>query len=233
MVKEIAIYLEGGGDKPETLAPFRQGMSTFLNPLVEEARKHRIRWSVIPCGGRSQAYEAFKSALKTDPDTYNVLLVDAEEAVSDREKPWEHLKTRPGDEWTKPAKAKDEHCHLMIVTMETWFLADVPSLTELLKKTKGFDPSVFPAMPPAPRPPRAGDKSAPHKPITFLESKSKSAVNAILRKAFRQTDAGEYRKIDHGAKMLAAIDPDKVRQQCPSCERLFKALGTVLGNKNI
>ena len=229
MVKEIAIYLEGGGDKPETLTPFRQGMSVFLKPLADAAGEKRIRWKIIPCGGRSQTYDAFKNALKTEPDVFNVLLVDAEESVKDRNKPWAHLKQRRGDEWSKPAKATDEQCHLMVVTMETWFLADAEGLAKLFRKTKGFDASAFPAMPVEPSPPKPGESPRPPKPAAFLESKSKSAVNAILKKAFKGTQAGEYRKIDDGARMLKAVDPAKVRKQCPSCERLFLTLEKQLG----
>lgn len=233
MVKEITIYLEGGGNNAETLAPFRQGMSKFLGPLVEEARQRRVRWTIVPCGGRSQAYKAFKAGLKTEPDVHHVLLVDAEETVSDLNNPWEHLKSRIGDEWTKPSKSSNDQCHLMIVTMETWFLADAEAITELFRRTKGFDASVFPAMPAEPPPPREGGNAPPRKPSTFLESKTKAAVNTILKKAFKNTNAGEYRKIDDGARMLGVIDSSKVRKQCPSCERLFKSLGKELGNEAI
>jgi len=229
MVKEIAIYLEGGGDKPETLTPFRRGMNAFLRPLVDAARKKRIRWRIIPCGGRSQTYDAFKNALKTEPDVFNVLLVDAEESVKDRNKPWAHLKQRKGGEWSKPAKATDEQCQLMVVTMETWFLADAEALTNLFRETRGFDASAFPAMPVEPSPPKPGEAPIPPKPATFLESKNKSAVNAIFKKAFKGTQAREYRKIVDGARMLEVVDPAKVRKQCPSCERLFLTLEKQLG----
>ena len=42
MISRIAIYVEGGGDTAQTLAPFRRGMSDFLKPVVDEARKRRI-----------------------------------------------------------------------------------------------------------------------------------------------------------------------------------------------
>jgi hypothetical protein len=233
MVKAIAIYLEGGGHTAETLAPFRQSMSAFLKPLVDVARENRVRWSIIPCGGRSQTFEAFKNGLKMDPNVFNVLLVDAEELVEDAAKPWDHLKQRKGDGWVKPAKAANEHCHMMIVTMETWFLADAEALVKLFKTVKGFDPSAFPKMPADPAPPKHGQKAIAPKPSTFLESKTKAAVNAIFRKAFKGTAAKEYRKIEHGAGILATIDPAKVRKYCPSSDRLFKTLGEKLGNENL
>jgi Domain of unknown function (DUF4276) len=233
MVKEITLYLEGGGTNAETLAPFRQGMSEFLAPLVYKARQQRVRWTIVPCGGRSQAYKAFKAGLKTEPSVHHVLLIDAEETVADRDDPWEHLKSRIGDEWTKPAKSSNDQCHLMIVTMETWFLADAEAITELFRKTKGFDATAFPAMPADPAPPKDGQAGPPKKPSNFLESKTKAAVNAILKKAFKDTVVGEYRKIDDGARMLAVIDPAKVRKQCPSCDRLFETLGKLLDNEKV
>ena len=44
MVKDIAIYIEGGGDTAETIDPFRRGMSAFLQSVVKLVRDRRIRW---------------------------------------------------------------------------------------------------------------------------------------------------------------------------------------------
>ena len=217
MVSEIAIHLEGGGNTSETLAPFRQGMSAFLKPVVDEVRKRKIRWRVIPCGGRKEAFDSFCDALKNEPGAFHVLLVDAEEPIT--KSPWEHLKARVGDQWDKPAKATDEHCHLMIVTMETWFLADPVAVREFFKLKKGFDASALPAVPPIPTPPKLP---------TVLETMSKSSVNAVLKRATRNTVDEQYEKIRHGAKLLAMVDPDLVRQQCPACDRLFKTLATAM-----
>ena len=218
MVTDIAVHLEGGGNTSETLAPFRQGMSAFLKPVVDEARKRRIRWRVIPCGGRQEAFDSFCDALKNEPDAFHILLVDAEEAVT--KKQWEHLKARAGDQWDKPAKATDEQCHLMIVTMETWFLADPEAMKEFFKLKKGFDADALPDLPPLPKPPKVS---------TVLESMSKDSVNAVLKKATRNTNDAQYEKIKHGAKLLAVIDSKRVRQQCPSCDRLFNTLADAIG----
>ena len=218
MVSDIAIHLEGGGHTSETLAPFRQGMSAFLKPVVDEARKRKIRWRVIPCGGRKEAYDSFCDALKNEPDAFHVLLVDAEEAFT-KKKAWEHLKARVGDQWDKPATATDEQCHLMVVKMESWFLADPAAVKEFFKLKKGFDASALPDVPPLPTPPKLP---------TVCEDRSKSSVNAVLKKATKDTADAEYQKIKHGAKLLAVIDPKKVRQQCPACDRLFKVLATAM-----
>lgn len=173
----------------------------------------RIRWRIIPCGGRKEAYESFCDALKNEPDVFHVLLVDAEELVV--KTPWKHLKARQGDQWDQPAKTTDDHCHLMVVTMETWFLADPDAVKEFFKHTKGFDKDVLPEPPPLPTPPKLA---------TVLEAMSKAKVNEILAKATRHTKDEQYEKIKHAAKLLAKIDSAKVRKQCPSCERLFRTV---------
>lgn len=81
MVNEIRIYAEGGGDKADTKARIREGLSVFLDPIRHAAREKRIRWRVIACGGRGQAYDAFVSAVRQHPDAHNILLVDSEGAV--------------------------------------------------------------------------------------------------------------------------------------------------------
>src|SRR4029078_3658870 len=128
MTKSIAIYIEGGGDTAQTLIPFRTGMSAFLMAVVDEVRKKRIKWRVIPCGSRKAAYDAFTAALINEPEVHNVLLVDSEDPVAINGQPWTHLKNRIGDGWAKPQAATDSHCHMMVACMEAWFLADPANL---------------------------------------------------------------------------------------------------------
>ena len=136
MKKEVAVYLEGGGDTAATITPFRHGWSAFLKPVIDTARKSGVCWRVISCGGRQATYDAFCDALVNEPTVCNFMLVDSEEPVSTTV--WEHLKNRVGDQWAKPLTAKEDRCHLMVVTMETWFLADPEAVQQLYKHTKGF-----------------------------------------------------------------------------------------------
>lgn len=78
MVKEVRIYIEGGGDGKNTKALIRQGFSQFFKPLVELERSKKIKWNIIICGSRNNAFEDFKTALKDHQKAFNVLLVDAE-----------------------------------------------------------------------------------------------------------------------------------------------------------
>ncbi|NES00255.1 MAG: hypothetical protein F6J86_41765 [Symploca sp. SIO1B1] len=52
MVKEIRIYIEGGGDDRDTKRKIRQGFNGFLKNLVYIARNKRIKWDIIVCGFR-------------------------------------------------------------------------------------------------------------------------------------------------------------------------------------
>jgi hypothetical protein len=204
----IAIYVEGGGDTAATLTPFRTGMSAFLKPVVDAVRKKRIRWRVIPCGGRKQAYDAFVDALEKEPEALNVLLVDSEEPVAITVPPWDHLKKRTGDQWKKPAGADHSRCQMMVACMEAWFVAD----HEGLKRHYGgnFDAAKLPAA-------------------NLAESRTKADINDALKKATKNTKAQEYQKIRDGAKLLKKVDPTVVRKHCKWCERLFKALGDAMG----
>lgn len=208
MVKSLAIYVEGGGDTAQTLEPFRRGMSMFLKPVVQVVRQKRIRWRVIPCGGRSQTYGAFVNALEKEPEVFNILLVDSEEPVAVAVSPWDHLRERPGDGWDKPAGADDEHCHMMVACMEAWFLADPEGL---LKHFNGnFDVRKLPAA-------------------NLAESRTKKDITKALMRAARNTKAKKYQKIRDGAKLLEKVDPAKVREHCKWCDRLFVSLGVAIG----
>jgi hypothetical protein len=208
MTQSIAIYLEGGGDTTQTLTPFRNAMSSFLKPAVDAARKKRVQWRMIACGGRQQAYEAYKDALKKEPEVHNILLVDSEDPVAISVSPWEHVKNRIGDQWEKPPQVDDAQLQMMVACMEAWFLADINGL----KKHYGgnFDAEKLPKADQA-------------------ENQTKAKINDALKKATQNTTAKEYRKIRDGVKLLTTIDSAVVRRNCKWCERLFIELEKVLG----
>jgi len=208
VTRNFAIYVEGGGDTAQTLTPFRTGMSAFLKPIVDVVRRKRFRWRVIPCGGRKQAYDAFADALEKEPEALNVLLVDSEEPVAITVPPWEHLKNRVGDRWSKPSGADDSRCQMMVSCMEAWFLADPAGLRKHFGGN--FDSGKLP-------------------PAHQAETRTKSDINDALKQATKKTKAKEYRKTRDGAKLLEKIDPARVRKHCSWCNRLFQALVDAIG----
>jgi len=46
MVKEIHLFIEGGGDGRNTKALIHQGFSRFLEGLVKRARQKKIKWKI-------------------------------------------------------------------------------------------------------------------------------------------------------------------------------------------
>ncbi len=205
MVSEVRIYIEGGGDGKNTKALMRQGFSKFFKPLVEIAKTQKIKWDITICGSRNNAFRDFKNALKSHPEAFNVLLVDAEASVT-TQSPWEHLKFR--DNWDAPPGIDDSHCHLMVQTMEAWFISDMATLKTFYGK--GFKENAISKNP-------------------NVEIIDKDSLEPSLKAATSPTTKGEYHKIKHASKLLELLDADKVRQASPYCHRLFTTLTTIMG----
>ncbi len=202
MVKEVRIYVEGGGDQRSGKAAVREGFSKFLSSLRELARERHIRWYVIACGSRNAALDAFGIALRQHGDAFNVLLVDAEGPVS--QSPWAHLQQRDG--WSI-SDISDNHCHLMVQAMEAWIIADLAALTSFYGQ--GFNSNPIP---------RQED----------VELVDKPDLAFTLKLATENTQKGEYHKIRHGPKILASIDVAKVCSRARHCERMFTILRSKL-----
>ena len=197
MINEVRIYVEGGGDK-ETKAWVRQGFSSFLKDFVDIARSRKIKWQIIACGPRNNAYRDFMKALKTHPDVFNMLVVDSEGPV--KGKPWAHLQRRDG--WTSHG-VDDAQCHLMVQMMEAWFIADINALEGFYGQ--GFNANAIPKN-------------------TNVEKISKHRIESALKAATQRTTKGEYHKTHHGPKLLEQLDVSKVRKAAPHCDRLFTIL---------
>ena len=122
------IFVEGGGDGQLQERSFRKAWSEFFRSAGLSGRMPAI----VRGGGRKQTYDKFAHAVrKPKASKLPILLVDSEERVTDGETVWQHLQNR--DCWSCPEDARDDQAFLMVVTMETWFLAD----RELLRKQFG------------------------------------------------------------------------------------------------
>lgn len=109
-MREIRLYIEGGGEKSDTKAAIREGFSRFLGGGIR----------VIPCGSRENAFRSFRAALRDHPLAVNLLLVDSEGPV-DRSA-MEHLAS-----W-QLTEVSEEVLHLMVQAMEAWLLCDLEAL---------------------------------------------------------------------------------------------------------
>ena len=199
MVKAIRIYIEGD---PE----LRQGFRTFLKPLYDLAQSKEIK--IEPprlCGSREAAYKAFKAALKTYPDAFIVLLVDSENPVDAKQTPWQHLKNRDG--WDSLG-TNDAQCHLMVQTMEAWFVADINALRQYYGH-------------------KLQDSAVPKNPN--VEEVEKARLESSLEAATRHTSKGEYHKTRHASKLLELLQVDKVRKASYYCDRFFTTLAQIMG----
>ncbi|MDB9318180.1 DUF4276 family protein [Nodularia spumigena] len=200
MVKEIRIYIEGGGNSNAEKAKIRQGFNKFFNTFIELAKSKKTKWSIIICGTRNNAFRNFRNALKSHPDAFNVLLVDAEAPVTIQSR-WGHLKFR--DNWDKPSEVDEIQCHLMVQTMDAWFIADIETLTKYYGQ--GFRKNAIPKN-------------------SNIEIIDKDTLFDSLKDATCNTSKGDYHKIKHASKLLELLDVAKVRQASPSCDRLFTTL---------
>jgi Domain of unknown function (DUF4276) len=192
----VRIYVEGGGPQASTKSACRQAFRLFFQKVVEAGS-----FKVIACGGRNEAFQDFRLALKQHSEDCVILLVDSEEAVTGE--PWEHLTNRVGDNWQRPSAATNEQAQLMVQSMEAWFLADRPVLNAYYGQ--GFLGSSLPGQP-------------------NIENISKEDVLAALEHASKRTSKGAYHKTRHGFDLLELIDPNKVRLASSHAKRLFTVL---------
>jgi hypothetical protein len=193
----ITLYVEGGGDDKATHVRCRKGFRKFLEKAGLEGGMPRIK----ACGARDNAYRDFKTALDAG-DRVPMLLVDAEDPVRAAD-PWIHLRDRDG--WDRPNGAGDEHCHLMVQVMESWFLADRTALVAFYGQ--GFQASALPGNP-------------------NVEQIPKADVERGLADATRACRNGSYMKNkgSHSFEILGRIDPSVVESAAPSAKRLLDVL---------
>ncbi len=202
-MNSIAIYMEGGGKGKNSKAALRQGMDEFLREIKESARAKAWHWKLVPCGSRNEAFKYFRHAFSETNDFTVVLLVDSECSVIGT--PRSHVIDR--DKWDLTG-ISDDFIHLMIQTMESWIVSDPEAMSKYYGQ--GFRPNALPAS-------------------SNVEKVNKGDISKALEIATNLTLKGEYLKIKHARDLLKLIEPQKVRQKCPSCNQLFKYLLGLIG----
>lgn len=195
----LKLYVEGGGDAQSQKTECRKGFRSFLEKAGLKGRMP----SIVACGSRRNAFESFKTAINSGQPA--MLLVDSEGPVATAS-PWQHLGERDGDKWVKPDTAGDDHCHLMVQCMETWFLADRATLQKYFGQ--GFKETSLPS------------------PDRTIETVGKTELYAALADATKSAQPkGRYNKGRHSFAILERLDPEKVTQASPWAARLVTALG--------
>ena len=199
----VAIYMEGGGRGPDTRAALRRGMDVLLGSLKQAARDRSMRWKLVCCGPRDEAFRSYRDAARNGEAAIVLLLVDAEGPVATG--PCEHL--QGGGNKRDMMGVDAQSVHLMAQTMEAWIVADVDALSRYYGQ--GFNARALP---------RAVD----------LESVAKQDLERALRRATERTGKGRYRKIEHASDLLQRIDAERVKARCRHCRRLFDELGGMI-----
>lgn len=208
----MKLYVEGGGDSNTLKTACRKGFAAFLSKAGLKGKMPRI----VACGNRRNAYDSFCTAIESGEKA--LLLVDSESVVEEScqqgqaadWRPWNHLKTRIGDQWATPDNAGEDDCHLMVQCMEAWLLADRATLQRFFGQ--GFNTHSLPAE------------------VNDLESITKEKIYQALADATRACKTkAKYRKGEHSFKLLEMIDPQKVTDTSPWAKRFVNITKTQMG----
>ncbi|MFO7566780.1 MAG: DUF4276 family protein [Enhygromyxa sp.] len=199
--RSMKLFVEGANT---ARADLRTDCREAFHDLFERAGI-RAKPRVEPRGSRREAFDAFCAALQRGSYDQIWLLVDSEGPVS-CEDPWEHVRQRQGDGWIKPDGAIDDHLHLMVEVMETWFLADPDMLEGYFKQ--GFRRNALPKR-------------------SDIENISKVDIDTALRDATKDTKKGRYDKGKHSFDLLRQLDPEKLKRSSQWAFRLLQALDAI------
>jgi hypothetical protein len=195
---KVKLYIEGGGDGATLNASFREGWNYFFS----NAGIQRGKLTVIRGKGRTRTFDLYQTALRTRREgELPLLLVDSEDLVAGGQDEWSHLKAR--DDWDKPEAAGDCDAFLMIVCMETWFLADREALRKFFHDC--WRDNALPQW-------------------ANLETVSKSDVLEKLAQATAACGKKSYAKGKLSFELLKVVDPAKVEEKCPGAKRLLDRL---------
>ncbi len=201
----VAIYVEGGGDRQDLRTKCRRGFREFFQKAGFTGRMPSIK----ACGSRTQAFGRFCTALdQAGDDEFPMLLVDSEDAVASGTGTWEHLQNREGDKWPTPEGATEDHAHMMVQCMESWFLADRESLKEFFGQ--GYNENALPG--------RFEIEKIPKRDI----------FNSLKNATRNSATKGEYGKGDHSFDLLGRIDPHLVTAASPHAQSLLTVLRRIL-----
>ncbi len=194
------IYIEGGGDSKELHIQCRMGFRKLLEKCGFSERMPHL----VACGGRSAAYNDFKTAHQNQKADYVAMLIDSEDPVSDVEKPWEHLRNRDG--WAKPDGTHDAQVLLMVTCMETWITTDRATLRSHYRVD--LQESALPA-------------------VNDMESRARHTVQDQLVHATRNCQ-NAYAKGKRSFEIVGKLSPDALKSHLPSFQRFLRILGAKL-----
>ncbi len=203
MVREIRIYIEGDTKQKgkNTDITLRQGFNYFFRALIDEANHKNITLRPITYGSKYETFKKFLDGAEEYPDSFVLFLLDSDAPIAEDDTPKSFLQ-KQNPLWHLQSAAENQ-CHLMVQMMESWFFADKDKLAEFYGQN--FNRNAL-------------SKN------TNVEKIAKADVESGLANATKNTQKGEYHKTRHGAKILEIIDPQKVREVAPHCDRFFETI---------
>ena len=185
------------------MQPCARGWTTFLQSLKEAARVKALRWKLVCCGPRGEAFRGIQECRQQRGQCGER---PAGRCRGSGQRPAPGITCEAGINWDL-SFASEDAVHLMVQAMEAWIVADSEALA-------GYYGQGFRAR----RLPKANN----------LEIVLKPTVERSLTEATQHTQKGPYHKIRHASDLLKRIDPDKSKGRCPHCERLFETLDRIV-----
>ncbi len=179
-------------------AALRMGFHAFFGELRQVATGKGIAVKFVAAGGQPGPY--FAKALRAHPQAWNVLLLDSDRPDDGK------LFARFQKQYRLPASLRDS-VFWMVHLMEAWFLADPEALAEYYGRN--FNRKAL-----------KKNRNVEKVPKVDVESCLKQATESTGRTYEPKTRA----KTLDAPKILAVIDPEKVRAASQNCDRLFRAV---------
>lgn len=198
---KTTIYVEGGGNTKHLHTELRQSFQSLFEKAGFKGRLPKV----VASGSRNEAYADYCTALnKRGNNEAVLLLVDSEDPITTNTK-WQHVQMRDG--WNIPAGATENSLFFMVVCMESWFLADINTLSNFYGQS--FHGNSLP------------NSSTP-------QTITKQTLYDALKNATKNTQKGEYGKGKHSFKILAQLDAAKVKNHGTYSQDFFNHLDKVL-----
>ncbi len=206
MVKEVRIYIEGGGENERLRTRCREAFRVLLSKTGYAGKMPKL----IACGSRMNAFKNFSDSLKLHPGSLSILLVDSEDTVKNlspdphSDMAWIHLNLRDG--WIRPTDTEPYQALIMATSMETWIATDREALKAFFGKD--LQENALPTLP-------------------QIESQNRKEVFKKLEHATRNGKR-PYQKGDQSFKILETLDPTTLHQHLTQFQRLKATLDIVL-----
>jgi len=194
VVRRILLYFEGA-------KPLREAFHVFLAPLIGAARARHMSLRLVSGGDTISTLTKFAIALETETDAIALVLIDSDSPKTVDDSPVDFVSQR----WhvAVPEGVREDQIQFMVQVMEAWFLAQKEKLAAYYGT--GFSRSALPGNP-------------------HVEEVPKSDVLNGLSQATRHTQKGCYHKVRDAVPLLSDLDPGRVREAAPHCDRLLATL---------